>query len=65
MSLEKEIKDVLNDFEHTSPGKILEILNQIKPQFKNKLISDYSRFPDGYCPFLQNIVNCQIKHAMF
>ncbi|MDH3765127.1 MAG: hypothetical protein OER82_04885 [Nitrosopumilus sp.] len=41
MSLEKEIKDVLNDFEHTSSGKILEILNQIKPQFKNKLISEY------------------------
>jgi len=41
MSLEKQIKDVLNDFEHTSPEKILEILNQIKPQFKNKLISEY------------------------
>ena len=41
MSLEKQIKDVLNDFEHTSSEKILEILNQIKPQFKNKLISEY------------------------
>lgn len=41
MSLEKQIKDVLNDFENTSSEKILEILNQIKPQFKNELISEY------------------------
>ena len=41
MSLEKQIRDVLNDFENTSSEKILEILNQIKPQFKNKLISEY------------------------
>ena len=41
MSLENQIKDVLNDFEHTSSEKILEILNQIKPQFKNKLIGEY------------------------
>ena len=41
MSLEKQIKDVLNDFENTSYEKILEILNQIKPQFKNELISEY------------------------
>jgi len=41
MSLENQIKDVLNDFENTSSEKILEILNQIKPQFKNKLISEY------------------------
>ena len=41
MSLEKQIKDVLNDFENTSSEKILEILNQIKPQFKNRLITEY------------------------
>ena len=41
MSLEKQIKDVLNDFEHASSEQILEILNQIKPQFKNKLITEY------------------------
>jgi len=41
MSLEKQIKDVLNDFENASSEKILEILNQIKPQFKNELISEY------------------------
>ena len=41
MSLENQIRDVLNDFEHTSSEKILEILNQIKPQFKNALIVEY------------------------
>ena len=41
MSLENQIKDVLNDFEHTSSEKILEILDQIKPQFTNKLITEY------------------------
>ena len=41
MSLEHQIKEVLDDFEHTSSEKFLEILNQIKPQFKNKLITKY------------------------
>jgi len=41
MSLENEIKEILNNFEQTSPKRILEILNQIKPFFKNKLISEY------------------------
>jgi len=41
MSLEDEIKQTLDDFENTSSEKILEILNQIKPQFKSKLISEY------------------------
>lgn len=41
MSLEDEIKLVLNDFENTTTEKIFEILNKIKPQFKNELISDY------------------------
>ncbi|MFQ5475867.1 MAG: hypothetical protein ACE5DT_02425 [Nitrosopumilus sp.] len=41
MSLEDQIKQVLDDFENTSSGDILEILNQIKPQFKNKQISEY------------------------
>ena len=39
MSLEKQIKDVLNDFEHASSEQILEILNQIKPQFKNNFLT--------------------------
>jgi len=41
MSLEKEIREVLDNFENTSSEKILEILNQIKPQFQNQLISEY------------------------
>jgi len=41
VSLEDEIKLILDDFENTSAEKIFEILNQIKPQFKNELISEY------------------------
>ncbi len=41
MSLEKEIKTILNDFENTSSEKLFDILNQIKPHFKNELISEY------------------------
>ena len=41
MSLENEIKEILENFEQTSSERILEILNQIKPFFKNKLISEY------------------------
>lgn len=41
MSLENEIKKVLNDFESASPERILELLNQIKPFFKNRLITEY------------------------
>jgi len=41
MSLEDQIKQVLDDFEHTPSEAILEILSQIKPHFKNELISEY------------------------
>ena len=41
MSLEDEIKLVLDDFENTTTEEIFEILNKIGPQFKNKLISEY------------------------
>jgi hypothetical protein len=41
MSLETEIQKILNDFENTPSNQILEILNQIKPQFQNPLISEY------------------------
>ena len=41
MSLENEIKEILENFEQTSSDQILEILNQIKPFFKNELISEY------------------------
>ncbi len=41
MSLEDQIKQTLDNFENTASEKILEILNQIKPQFKSELISEY------------------------
>ena len=41
MSLEDQIKIILNDFEHMSSNNILEVLEQIKPYFKNELISEY------------------------
>ena len=41
MSLEDQINQTLNDFENTTSENILKILNQIKPKFKNELISEY------------------------
>ncbi len=41
MSLEDRVKRALNNFENTPSEKIFEILNQIKPQFKSELISEY------------------------
>ena len=41
MSLENEIKNILNDFESAIPETIIDVLNQIKPHFKNALISEY------------------------
>ena len=41
MSLEPQIKEILENFEDISSEKILEILNKIKPQFKSDLTSEY------------------------
>lgn len=41
MSLEDLVHKTLKDFENTSSETILEILNQIKPNFKSELISEY------------------------
>jgi len=41
MSLEEQIKIILDDFEKTKSEIILEVLNQIKSYFKNELISEY------------------------
>ncbi len=41
MSLENEIKNILNDFESAIPETIIDVLNQIKPHFKSALISEY------------------------
>ena len=41
MSLESQIRAILDDFENSQSSEILEILNQIKSQFKNTLTSEY------------------------
>ncbi len=41
MSLEYQINTILDNFENTTPEKIIDILNQKKPHFKNGLISEY------------------------
>ena len=41
MSLEDQIKIILNDFEEATPETIIDVLNQIKPNFKSTLISEY------------------------
>ena len=41
MSLADEVKRILDDFENTTTEKIFDILNQIMPQFKNEIISEY------------------------
>lgn len=41
MSLEEEIKIILDNFEKAQSETIFNILNQIKPNFKNKLILEY------------------------
>ena len=40
MTLQDDIKLVLDDFENSSSEKIFEILNQIKPHFRNEIISE-------------------------
>ncbi len=41
MSLEDQIQIILDDFEQAKSESIINILNQIKPHFKNGLISEY------------------------
>jgi len=41
MSLEIQINKILNNFDNSSSAEILDILNQIKPSFKNPLIPEY------------------------
>ena len=41
MSLESQIKIILDDFEKATPETIIDVLNQIKPHFKSTLISEY------------------------
>ena len=41
MSLEIQIKKILDNFESATPETIVDVLNQIKPYFKSILISEY------------------------
>jgi hypothetical protein len=41
MSLEDQIKKIMDDFESATPTTIIDVLNQIKPHFKSTLISEY------------------------
>ena len=41
MSLEQQIKEILNNFENTSSEKFLQVLDQVKPHFKSDLTLEY------------------------
>jgi len=41
MSLEQQIQQIITNFESTPTDEFLEILGQIKPFFRNPLISEY------------------------
>lgn len=41
MSLEEQIKQIMGNIEGASSEEILEIIDQILPQFRSKLTSDY------------------------
>ena len=41
MSLEEKIKNILNNFDSSSSEEIVAVLNEIKPQFKSELTSEY------------------------
>ena len=41
MSLEEQIKEILNNFENTSSDSFIEALNQVKSHFKSDLTLEY------------------------
>lgn len=41
MSLQEQVKQILNDFDNVSSDKIIEILNQIQPYLKSEITQDY------------------------
>lgn len=41
MTLEEQINIILDDFDQITSEQFLEIINQIKPHFKNELIAEY------------------------
>jgi len=58
MSLEDQIKIILDDFEQSTPETIIDVLNQIKPNFKSQLISEYLQ---GKIQKIQDSDNVQEK----
>lgn len=43
MSLQDEVKQILNDFDNAPSGKILDILTQIQPHLKSDITQNYLR----------------------
>ena len=41
MSLEEKIKQITNDVEGSTSEQIIEIIEQIQPQFRSELTSEY------------------------
>ena len=41
MTLEGQVKQILENFDDTSSEKIIQALNQIQPQFRSELTADY------------------------
>ena len=41
MTLNDEVKEILNNFDNTPSDKIIEILTQIQPCLKNELTQNY------------------------
>ena len=41
MSLETQTRQIVSNFDNTSSDEFLEVLEQIKPFFRNPLISEY------------------------
>lgn len=41
MTLQDQVKEILNDFDNVAPDKIIEILNQIQPHLKSEITQDY------------------------
>ncbi|MCV0411413.1 hypothetical protein [Nitrosarchaeum sp.] len=41
MSLQDQVKEILNNFDNVSSDKIIDILNQIQPHLKSEITQDY------------------------
>ncbi|MBS3925114.1 MAG: hypothetical protein KGZ34_00250 [Nitrosarchaeum sp.] len=41
MTLQDQVKEILNDFDNVTSDKIIAILNQIQPYLKSEITQDY------------------------